>query len=180
MTGLAKIAAFPIAKLGGRPLGSGVRRQGERGEIMGSRATTGGPATDRVAFLLRLLLGALFIAHLYWKLAILPGGLGTWWNNLLASGYPGFVPAYVLSAELAGALLLIPGVLTRYVALYAMPMMAGAAHFWLVRKGFYFTQAGAELPLVWLALLGLQVVAGDGAFALVKSPRLRRFLKGPA
>lgn len=147
---------------------------------MGSRATTSRSATDRVALVLRVLLGALFIAHLYWKLAILPGGLGTWWNNLLASGYPGFVPAYVLSTEIAGALLLIPGVLTRYVALYAMPMMAGAAHFWLVRKGFYFTQGGAELPLVWMALLGLQVVAGDGGFALVKSPDPRRFLRGSA
>ena len=140
-------------------------------------ATTSGPATDRVALLLRVLLGSLFIAHLYWKLAILPGGLGTWWNNLLENGYPSFTPAYVLSAELAGALLLIPGVFTRYVALYAVPMMAGAAHYWLVRKGFYFTQAGAELPLVWLALLGLQVVAGDGAFALVASPHPRRVLR---
>jgi putative oxidoreductase len=140
-------------------------------------ATTSGPATDRIALLLRLLLGSLFIAHLYWKLAILPGGLGTWWSNLLENGYPSFTPVYVLSAELAGALLLIPGVFTRYVALYAMPMMAGAAHYWLFRKGFYFTQGGAELPLVWLALLGLQVVAGDGAFALVASPHPRRFLR---
>ena len=56
------------------------------------------------ALALRLLLGALFIAHLYWKLAILPGGLSAWWGNLVANGYPAFVPAYVLSAELLGAL----------------------------------------------------------------------------
>jgi putative oxidoreductase len=130
-----------------------------------------------VALALRLLLGALFIAHLYWKLAILAGGLNAWWDNLLANGYPAFVPAYVLSAELFGALLLIPGVLTRYVALYAMPMMIGAAQYWLARKGFYFTQGGAELPLVWLALLGIQVMAGDGAYALVRSPRPRRLLE---
>ncbi|MDB5441208.1 MAG: hypothetical protein JWM33_3635 [Caulobacteraceae bacterium] len=122
---------------------------------------------------LRLLLGALFIAHLYWKLAVLPGGLGTWWSGLEKSGYPAFVPAYVLSAELVGALLIIPGVLTRYAALYAMPMMAGAAQFWLVRRGFYFTHAGAELPLVWLALLGLQAMLGDGPMALAPSPGLR-------
>ena len=108
------------------------------------------------ALLLRVLLGALFIAHLYWKIAILPGGIHAWWSNLEHAGYPALVPAYVLSAEIAGAVLLIPGVLTRYVALYAVPMMIGAAQFWLVRKGFYFTQAGAELPLVWLALLGLR------------------------
>ena len=37
------------------------------------------------------------------------------------------VPAYVLSAEFAGALLLIPGILTRYIAIYALPMLIGAA-----------------------------------------------------
>ncbi|THD59698.1 DoxX family protein [Phenylobacterium sp.] len=125
------------------------------------------------ALLLRLLLGGLFVAHLYWKVAILPGGIAAWWNNLQSAGYPPIVPAYVLSAEVAGALLLIPGVLTRYVALYAMPMMAGAAQFWMARKGFYFTAAGSELPFVWLALLGIQAVAGDGPGALAPSPNWR-------
>ena len=78
-------------------------------------------ASEAVALLLRLLLASLFIAHLYWKFVIFPGGLEAWWGNLLKAGYPALAPAYVLSAELAGALLLIPGVLTRYVALYAMP-----------------------------------------------------------
>ena len=57
-------------------------------------------------------------------------------------------------------------------------MMAGAAQFWLARKGFYFTHAGAELPLVWLALLGLQAMLGDGPLALVASPSLGRVLAG--
>jgi putative oxidoreductase len=125
------------------------------------------------ALLLRLLLGALFLAHLYWKLAIFPGGLPAWWNGLLRIGYPAVVPAYVLSAEVMGALLLIPGVMARWVALYSVPMMAGAAQFWLVRTGFYFTKSGAELPIVWLALLWLQVVLGDGPVALVRSVGLR-------
>jgi len=74
------------------------------------------------AFLLRVLLGSLFIVHLYWKLAVLPGGLPAWWNGILRSGYPAVVPAYVLSAEVMGALLLIPGIFPRLVALYAIPM----------------------------------------------------------
>jgi putative oxidoreductase len=104
---------------------------------------------------MRLLLGSLFVAHLYWKFALLPGGLEAWWNGLQKNGYPVFVPAYVLSAEFAGAILLTLGVWTRYVALYAMPMMAGAAQFWLVSKGFYFTRAGSVLLLVLLAFFGL-------------------------
>ena len=136
----------------------------------------GASAPGRAALLLRLLLASLFIAHLYWKLVLLPGGLAAWWAYLIKAGYPPFAPAYVLSAECAGALLLIPGIMTRYVACYAMPMMLGAAHFWATRNGFYFTNAGAELPLVWLALLGIQAVAGDGACAAVRSPDPRRVL----
>jgi putative oxidoreductase len=123
--------------------------------------------------LLRLVLGSLFIAHLYWKVVVLPGGLQAWRDGLIGNGYPSLVPYYVLSAEFAGALLLIPGVFARYVALYAIPMMVGAAQFWLVRNGFYFTKAGAELPLVWLALLCILAIAGDGSYALVRSPDWR-------
>ena len=136
---------------------------------MGARKSS----AEHAALLLRLLLGSLFIVHLYWKLAVFPGGVAAWWSNLAGNGYPSFVPAYVLSAELAGALLLIPGIFARYVALYCVPMMIGAAQFWLVRKGFYFTAAGAELPLVWLALLLIQSVAGDGAYAVLRSPDWR-------
>ena len=130
------------------------------------------PRQDLGALLLRLLLGSLFIAHLYWKIAILPGGLVAWRDGLASNGYPPLVPLYVLTAEFLGALLLIPGILTRYVALYAIPMMLGAAHFWLTRNGFYFTKAGAEFPLVWAALLCIQAVLGDGPFAVLRSPSL--------
>jgi putative oxidoreductase len=133
--------------------------------------------SDYAVLMLRLLLGLLFIAHLYWKLAVLPGGLAAWCSGLVENGYPAIVPAYVLSAEVAGALLLIPGIFTRLAALYAMPMMLGAAQFWLSRTGFYFTKGGAELPLVWSALLAIQVVGGDGAWALVRTPPLSRFLR---
>jgi putative oxidoreductase len=54
-------------------------------------------------------------------------------------------------------------------------MMIGAAQFWMVRKGFYFTKAGAELPIVWAALLLIQAIGGDGAWALLRSPPGRAF-----
>ena len=129
---------------------------------------------DYAPFLLRLLLGALFIAHLYWKFEVLPGGLSAWWANLLKNGYWPIVPPYALSAECVGVVGLLLGVWPRYAALYAMPLMGAAAQYWLVRKGFYFTAAGAELPTVWLLLLGLQAAIGDGPFVLVPSPDPRR------
>jgi putative oxidoreductase len=130
------------------------------------------PAASCAALLLRVTLGFMFLAHLYWKFEILPGGVYTWWSGLLANGYPRLVLWYSISAEFAGALLLIPGIYTRWVSLYALPLMIGASHFWLVRKGFYFTTAGAELPLVWSIMLLLQVMLGDGPFAVSLAGRL--------
>jgi putative oxidoreductase len=118
------------------------------------------------ALLLRPALGLLFIAHLYWKFELLPGGFHRWWANFSTNGYAFFVPWYAISAEFAGALLLIPGIYTRWVSLYALPLTIGASHFWLIRRGFYFTAAGAELPIVWSIMLVLQAILGSGAYAV--------------
>jgi putative oxidoreductase len=118
------------------------------------------------ALLLRVTMGVLFVAHLYWKFEVRPGGIHSWWSNLNDSGYPDWVLAYVLSAEFAGALLLIPGLYTRWVSLYALPFMAAASQYWMVRKGFFFTVAGGEMPMLWAIMLVLQALLGDGAYAV--------------
>ena|SRR5579864_7508346 len=122
------------------------------------------------ALFLRIALGLYAIAHIYWKFYIRPDGLEGWWNGLLQAGYPNWVIVYVLSGEFLGAICLIPGIFTRWVALYTMPLIAGAAQFWLMRKGFFFTAAGAELPTLWAVALIVQAGLGDGAYALVPSP----------
>jgi putative oxidoreductase len=48
--------------------------------------------------------------------------------------------------------------------------MVGAAQYWLVRKGFYFTVAGAELPILWGFALLVQALLGSGAFAVRSLP----------
>ena len=126
-------------------------------------------AVPYAAFLLRLTLGSLFIAHLYWKFTMLPGGLDRWWSSFGTNGYHWLVPWYAISAEFVGALFLIPGIHTRWACIYTLPLLIGAAQFWLVRKGFYFTAAGGELPVVWTVMLVVQALLGDGAFA-VKMP----------
>jgi putative oxidoreductase len=122
------------------------------------------------ALFLRLTLGYLAIAHLYWKFYIREDGLAGWWANLNTNGYPDFVVWYVLTAEFAGAIMLIPGIFTRWVALFCVPLMMAAAQYWLVRRGFFFTAAGAELPILWTVGLLVQAGLGDGAYALKASP----------
>jgi putative oxidoreductase len=122
------------------------------------------------ALLLRVTLGSYFIAHLYWKTFVRPDGFGGWWNNLNEQGYPDWVVVYVVAGEILGALCLIPGIWTRWVALFSMPLIVGAAQYWLVRKGFFFTAAGAELPILWAIGLVAQAGLGDGAHAMVRSP----------
>ena len=118
------------------------------------------------ALLLRVSLGAMFIAHIYWKFYILEGGFRKWWANFEENDYPRWVAYYVVSAEVLGALLLIPGIKTTLVCLYALPLMIGATHFWYVRTGFYFSGAGCELPFVWTIMLVVQALLGDGPFSL--------------
>ena len=119
--------------------------------------------------LLRVTLGTYAIAHLYWKFFVLDGSLHAWWTNLNNAGYPDWVIVYVLTGEFVCAVCLIPGILTRWVALYALPLMVGAAHYWLRRTGFFFTVAGAELPILWAIGLLVQAGLGDGKYALVPS-----------
>jgi putative oxidoreductase len=63
---------------------------------MAGAAATSGALDQRTgpyaARLLRVALGALFIAHLYWKFSVLEGGIARWWANFVANGYPWFVP----------------------------------------------------------------------------------------
>ena len=132
------------------------------------------------ALILRVTIGGLFFAHLYGKFILRP--ISLWWNGLLKAGYPEWVLVYALSAEFAAAALLTLGIYTRWVSLYTLPMMVGATYFWTVRKGFWFTEGGWEMPFVWAIMLLVQALLGDGAFA-VKVPSLpweRRFQRAPA
>jgi putative oxidoreductase len=126
------------------------------------------------ALLLRLAVGALFILHIYRKFFIT--GIDAWWANLAHNGYPSVVMIYVLLAEFFAAVALPLGLWTRWASVLAMPLIAGASYFWLVRKGFWFGDAGAEFPILWLIALLVLALLGDGALALRwprRSARLR-------
>lgn len=116
------------------------------------------------ALVLRMMLACFFLAHLYSKFFTRDGFWG-WWEAL-RSHNPAFVPIYVLTVEFSCAILLPLGLRTRWVALYAIPSFIGIVAFWLRIGGYWFTNPGAEFPIMWSCLLILQIILGDGAYSL--------------
>jgi putative oxidoreductase len=117
------------------------------------------------AFVLRVGLGVLFLAHAALKLFVftVPGTVA-FFESI---GYPGFLAYLVILAELGGGLLLVLGTYTSLVSLVLVPLMIGATlqH---AGNGWLFSAPGGgwEFPAFWTVLLGVQALLGDGAFAL--------------
>lgn len=122
------------------------------------------------ALVLRVALAGMFLAHLIRKFAVI--GFASWWSGLNRDGYADWMLSYTLVAEFAGAGLLLLGIYTRWVALLTLPVLIAVTNHWAQRKGFWFANGGAEFPLAWCAMLVVQALLGDGAWA-VRVPALR-------
>lgn len=117
------------------------------------------------ALVLRVALGAVFIAHALLKLLVftLPGTA----QFFAAHGFPGWTAYPVFVAELIGGTLLVAGVYSRTVALLLIPVLAGAitVH-WPNGWSFAANGGGWEYVAFLIGALGVQALLGDGAFAL--------------
>ena len=116
------------------------------------------------ALLLRISLGAMFIAHGLLKYFVFtPAGTAKFFESL---GLPGVLGYATIAAELIGGALLILGVRTRVVALALVPVLLGAtwAH---LGNGWLFSSShgGWEFPAFWAVALVVQALLGDGVFA---------------
>ena len=123
------------------------------------------------ALVLRLSLGTMFIAHALLKYFVftLPGN-AQFYESV---GLPGFLGYVTFAVELVGGVLLILGVRTRTVSLALLPVLIGAT--WVHSgNGWLFTSpnGGWEYPAFWAVALLALALLGDGACALVQSPRL--------
>jgi putative oxidoreductase len=117
------------------------------------------------AFVLRVALGAMFVAHALLKFLVftMPGFAGF----LAKVGLPPALAWPIFLAELLGGVAIIGGLYSRYVAVALLPLLLGAlsVHF---PNGWLFTAAngGWEYP-AFLALAALtHILVGEGAFAL--------------
>lgn len=118
------------------------------------------------AFILRVALGVMFLAHSLWlKLFVftLPGTA----DFFVSIGLPGILAYGVFAFEAVAGILLIVGFQTRIVALASIPILAGAtwAH-WGNGWMFGYPGGGWECPLYLTVLAAVQVLLGEGAWAL--------------
>jgi putative oxidoreductase len=118
------------------------------------------------ALLLRVSLGALFLAHAGLKFFVFtPAGTAKFFASV---GMPPELAYVTIAAEVIIGIALILGVWTRAVALAATPILLGAIFTVHGAAGFWFTNphGGWEYPAFWTVALIAQALLGDGAYAL--------------
>ena len=121
------------------------------------------------ALLLRVSLGTMYLTHgvvLKWMTFGFDGTA----KYFASVGFPGPLAYATILAELAGGVMLILGVQSRFVALVLSPILFGAL--WVhSANGWVFTAQGGgwEYPLYLIVLSIVQVLVGDGAHALSPS-----------
>ncbi len=121
------------------------------------------------ALLLRVSLGTMYLTHgvvLKWMTFGLDGTA----RFFQSIGLPGPLAYTTIFAELIGGTMLILGLQSRWVALALSPILFGAL--WVhAGNGWVFTATGGgwEYPLYLIVLSGVQVLVGDGAYALSPS-----------
>jgi len=124
--------------------------------------------------LLRLVLGAALIVHFLVKVLIFtPAGTA---HMFVGLGLPGWLAYVVMVLEAVTGSALILGIWARLAALVAFPDLVGAIVFFHIHNGFAYNAphgGGWEYPGFWAACLLVQVLCGDGACALVKTPAPR-------
>lgn len=116
------------------------------------------------ATVLRLALAGFFIVHVYRKFAF--AGFDVWWHGLEQAGYADWMLYYTVAIEFTASVLLILGLWTRYISVLALPVLIAVTNHMAVRKGYWFSDGGAEFPLAWSVMLLVQALLGDGVFAV--------------
>lgn len=126
-------------------------------------------STDYAAFILRLTLGAMFLAHGLLKVFVftLPGTVA-FFEQI---GFPGWMAYIAAYGEIGGGLLLLAGVAVRATSVALVPLLLGAT-FVHLGNGWVFSNAngGWEYPAFLTVVAVVVALLGPGAFAL-KVPR---------
>lgn len=132
---------------------------------------------DTAALVLRVALGVVYLAHSI-LLKLLTFGLPGTARFFVSVGLPGWLAYVTFAAEALGGVLLILGIYTRWVALALTLPLLGAIVWVHGGNGWVFSapNGGWEYPAFLLAVSAVQVLLGDGAYALSRAlPAARIF-----
>ena len=124
--------------------------------------------TAYAATILRVALGVMLLAHGLLKVMVftLPGTV----QFFESVGFPGWLAYLVVAAEVGGGVLMLAGVMTRWVSLALVPVMLGAISVhWTNGWVFSAPNGGWEYPAFLAVALLVQALLGPGAFALMGS-----------
>ena len=120
------------------------------------------------ALVLRVFLGAIYIAHAYLALVVMGPREAIEYQRAIHIPLPEIGAWYLILAHGVGGILLILGVMVRWAALANIPIMAGALWFVHLKQGFFMLdgKSGYEYVLVMLGATIAQALLGAGAFTL--------------
>ena len=124
-------------------------------------------------FIVRIMLGIIFIAHGGQKLLGVFGGPGLqgfaqWaWTTMKLPAFLAYLAAF---AEFVGGILLFLGVASELGALMIIPVMIGAVFLVHWSQGFFSQNGGFEYPFSLIFFLLAIVIGGPGKFALWEHP----------
>ncbi|WP_223066082.1 DoxX family protein [Paenibacillus caui] len=112
-----------------------------------------------VSLIMRVGLGILFLVHGVKKFQMGLGNVAAWFDT---AGVPGFLAYIAGPLELIGGILLIAGLLTRYVSILLVLQLIGAIFIMKLPAGLLGNgqMAGYELDIAYI-LVGLHLAAAD-------------------
>ena len=121
--------------------------------------------SDYAAFLLRVALGVMFLAHGLMKIFVftIPGTVG-FFSSI---GYPGWLAYLVILGEVGGGLFLVLGIYTRRIALANILILLGALPVHMSNGWMFANEGGGwEYPVFLIVASVSAALLGDGKFAL--------------
>lgn len=122
--------------------------------------------TELAAFLLRITLGVMYLAHGL-LLKVFTFGLAGTAGFFQSVGLPAWLAYLTTAAEALGGLLLVLGVQTRVVALALIPTLLGAIIWVHAPNGWVFSAKGGgwEYPAFLIVASIVTALLGSGAYA---------------
>jgi len=120
------------------------------------------------ALVLRVVVGAVYVAHAYLALVVIGPVKFIEEQRAMHIPLPEIGAWYLIVAHGLGGILLILGVMVRWAALANIPIMAGALWFVHLQQGFFIVgnKSGFEYVLLVLGATIAQALLGAGAFTL--------------